>query len=90
MLRLTLFTRAKCALCDQAKRALADVVAGGRSVEYKEVDIDQPGNLVHRHEYGFHVPVLHIQRGDNHVQRMWHRIDKVALEEKIKETMAQE
>ena len=40
MAKVTLYTRAGCCLCDEAKQVLA-LARGRRSFEYEEVDIDR-------------------------------------------------
>lgn len=52
MLRVTLFSRPGCGLCDDARRELEAVAP---EVEIEEVDIDSDPALVVR--YGEHVPV---------------------------------
>ena len=57
MRRVTLYTRAGCCLCDDAKRVIA---AARRETEfdYEEIDIDADGEL--RARYNDEVPVIAI------------------------------
>jgi len=54
---VTLYTRAGCHLCDDAKRVLADA-RGRASFDYEEIDIDRDPELVRR--YNDEVPVIAI------------------------------
>ena len=60
-LRLTLFTRANCGLCDTAKRNVHQVQAR-KPFKYTEVDIMEPEHKAWRDVYEFDVPVLHLQK----------------------------
>ena len=55
--RITLFTRANCGLCSQAKSVLSDVW-DQRPFVYKEVDIIAPEAKGWRDLYEFDVPVV--------------------------------
>ncbi|KAK5114833.1 hypothetical protein LTR62_001990 [Meristemomyces frigidus] len=57
LLRLTLFTRSNCALCDTAKAVLANVRAQ-RHVDYAEVDVMSAGRGRWKDPYEFDTPVL--------------------------------
>ena len=68
MPRVTLYTRAGCCLCDDAKRVLAD--ARRRApFEYEEIDIDRDQALIRL--YNDEVPVVAI----NGVKAFKYRID---------------
>ena len=56
-LRLTLFTRANCSLCDTAKATVAQVNKE-RGFDYDEVDIMHEGNRCWKDVYEFDVPVV--------------------------------
>jgi glutaredoxin len=57
MTRVTLYTRAGCCLCDEAKQVL--VAARGRAAfEYEEIDIDRCPQW--REQYNEEVPVIAI------------------------------
>lgn len=58
--RLTLFTRAGCSLCDTAKNNVLNVLKR-RPLDYSEIDVMAPGNKVWKDVYEFDVPVLHVQ-----------------------------
>ncbi|KAL2430401.1 hypothetical protein ABEF95_006720 [Exophiala dermatitidis] len=59
--RLTLFTRANCGLCDVAKSRIAEVQKK-RNIDYQEVDIMSPGQEKWKDIYDFDVPVLHLDK----------------------------
>lgn len=58
--RVTLFTRANCGLCDTAKNTVAQLNKR-KPFDYHELDIMVPGNKAWKDIYEFDVPVLHIQ-----------------------------
>lgn len=60
-LRITLYERAGCGLCDETHRALRRI-ALDRALEIERVDIDTDDTL--RHRYTLRVPVLHTDNGD--------------------------
>lgn len=55
--RITLFTRPNCGLCDSAKTVLSDLRAR-RPFAYREVDIGRPDAQAWRDLYDFDVPVV--------------------------------
>jgi hypothetical protein len=57
--RLTLFERAECHMCDEARQLLDALIGPDR---YHRVDIDASDELVVR--YGFRVPVLAVDGVD--------------------------
>jgi len=59
--RLTLFTRANCGLCDVAKSRLVEI-QNRRPVDYAEIDIMAPGQQKWKDVYEFDVPVLHVDK----------------------------
>lgn len=59
--RLTLFTRANCGLCDVAKSRIVEV-QNNRQLDYTEIDIMDPGQQKWRDVYEFDVPVLHVDK----------------------------
>ncbi|EFX04024.1 glutaredoxin domain containing protein [Grosmannia clavigera kw1407] len=59
--RITLFTRAHCGLCVQAKSVLSDVW-DVRPFEFREVDVVQPEAKGWRDLYDLDVPVIHINK----------------------------
>jgi len=59
--RLTLFTRANCGLCEVAKSRIVELQKK-RPVEYSEVDIMAAGQEKWRDVYDFDVPVLHVDK----------------------------
>ncbi|KAE8325480.1 hypothetical protein BDV39DRAFT_178515 [Aspergillus sergii] len=58
--RVTLFTRVGCGLCDTAKHAVTQLHKR-RPFEYSELDIMVPTNKPWKDVYEFDVPVLHVQ-----------------------------
>ena len=57
--RVTLYTRAGCCLCDEARRVLADARRGAE-FDYEEFDIDGDPEL--RRRYNDEVPVIAINQ----------------------------
>lgn len=55
--RITLFTRPNCGLCDSAKTVLASL-GERRPFSYREVDIGKPDAQAWRDLYDFDVPVV--------------------------------
>ena len=76
MVRLTLYGRAECTLCD-AMKAVVVAVAREVPVELEEVDVDTDAALVAR--YGEHVPVLCV----NGREAFRHRVDAAALRARL-------
>lgn len=58
-LRVTLFTRVNCSLCDVVKHTL-DKVQKRRPFDYSEIDVMK--NKEWTRAYQYEVPVLHIQK----------------------------
>ena len=58
--RLTLFTRPNCSLCDTAKRTVTKL-RKHRKFDYLEMDIMMSGNKAWKDVYELDVPVLHVQ-----------------------------
>ncbi|TQS38994.1 hypothetical protein Golomagni_00487 [Golovinomyces magnicellulatus] len=61
--RITLFTRANCSLCTNAKQILSDVHKL-RSFKYHEIDIMKSESKKWRDLYEFDTPVIHINDSD--------------------------
>lgn len=59
--RLTLFTRANCGLCDVAKSRIGELQKK-RTINYSEIDIMAPGQEKWKDVYDFDVPVLHVDK----------------------------
>jgi glutaredoxin len=76
--RVTLYTRAGCCLCDDAKRVLADARRRA-DFDYDELDIDGDEEL--RRQYNDEVPVIAI----NHVKAFKY---KVTCDEFLKKLVA--
>ncbi|KAL1996713.1 hypothetical protein VTN49DRAFT_7578 [Thermomyces lanuginosus] len=89
--RLTLFTRAHCGLCDTAKRTLSKIQQQ-RQIDYKEVDIMAPENKRWKDVYEFDVPVLHVepavqQNADStrELRKLFHRFTEQEVEKAMDE-----
>jgi glutaredoxin len=67
--RVTLYTRAGCCLCDEAKLVLADARRRA-DFDYEEFDIDLDPELCHR--YNDEVPVIAI----NQVKAFKYKVDR--------------
>ncbi len=65
---VTLYTRAGCCLCDQAKSVI-QAARRRTPFDYEEVDIDSDPAL--RAEFNDHIPVVSI----NHVRAFKYRLD---------------
>ena len=63
-LRLTLFTRSSCGLCDTAKTAISRAKPKDLALTYEEVDIMKEGNGVWKSSYEFDVPVVRMLQRD--------------------------
>ena len=78
MLRLTLYGRAECTLCD-AMKAVVDAVAREVPLTLETVDVDTDPALVAA--YGNDVPVLHV----NGREAFRHRVDAGRLRARLAE-----
>jgi glutaredoxin len=74
--RLTLYTRAGCCLCEDAKRVIAEA-SSHADFDYEEVDIDADSAL--RTKYNDEVPVLAI----NGVKAFKYRVTMKELLKKL-------
>ncbi|CAI7585338.1 unnamed protein product [Penicillium manginii] len=86
--RLTLFTRAGCGLCDNAKKTVR------RPFEFVETYIDEPGNKKWKDVYDFDVPVIHVQSVENGLpkeadlsdaRKLFHRMTEQEVEQLVAE-----
>lgn len=59
--RITFFTRSPCGLCDTAKAVVQNVQAK-RPLEYREINVMDPGQEEWRRLYEFDTPVIHIDK----------------------------
>lgn len=96
-LRLTLFTRANCGLCDSAKQTMTQVQRRKPGhFHYAEVDIMKPENKAWRDVYEFDVPVLHLQKILNRPEgqpellageanKLFHRFSEEQVEDAMRE-----
>lgn len=90
--RLTLFTRAQCGLCDNAKLTLS-TLRQRRPLAYTEIDIMIPQNKPWKDVYEFDVPVLHIQPADesgdpSKLRKLFHRFSESEVEKVVDEVKA--
>jgi len=74
--RVTLYTRAGCCLCDEAKHVLAEARRSA-DFDYEERDIDLDPEL--RRLYNDEVPVIAI----NHVKAFKYRVDRTEFLKKL-------
>jgi glutaredoxin len=73
---VTLYTRAGCHLCEEAKRAI-EAARGRAHFDYEEVDIDRDAEL--RRRYNDEVPVIAI----NGVKAFKYRVEAKELLKKL-------
>jgi glutaredoxin len=73
---VTLYTRAGCHLCEEAKRAI-EAARGRADFDYEEVDIDRDAEL--RRRYNDEVPVIAI----NGVKAFKYRVEAKELLKKL-------
>ncbi|KAI9656735.1 MAG: hypothetical protein M1821_003374 [Bathelium mastoideum] len=62
--QITLFTRANCGLCTQAKEVLSKVW-DKRPFEYQEIDVMAAGQQAWKDLYEFDTPVVHVEKSAN-------------------------
>jgi glutaredoxin len=74
--RVTLYTRAGCHLCEEAKRAI-EAARGRTDFDFEEVDIDRDADL--RRRYNDEVPVVAI----NGVKAFKYRVEAKELLKKL-------
>ncbi len=74
-IKLTLYTKANCSLCDQAKKDLEEYYNG--LFEIEEIDITKSKDLFRK--YKFDIPVFHL----NGEFLMQHKIDRQALDKLV-------
>lgn len=91
--RVTLFTKADCGLCDNAKTAVNGVLKR-RTVEYTEIDIEAKDQKKWKDAYAWDVPVLHVERVMHtyskpnivtEAQKLMHRFTEAEIEGLIDE-----
>ena len=74
--QVTLYTRAGCHLCEEAKRAI-EAARGRADFDYEELDIDRDAEL--RRRYNDEVPVIAI----NGVKAFKYRVEAKELLKKL-------
>jgi len=77
---VTLFTRPNCHLC-HAARYVIERVARDVPLEFREMNIDEPGQENWRLLYDEHIPVVHI----NGREFARHRVDESVLRQALLE-----
>ncbi|KAF9889751.1 hypothetical protein FE257_007057 [Aspergillus nanangensis] len=86
--RVTLFTRAGCGLCDTAKLNVT-ALHKRRPFDYAEVDIGLPAHQSWKDVYDFDVPVLHVQsvKDDSlsDPKKLFHRFSEQEVETVVNE-----
>lgn len=76
-IKLTLYTKKNCSLCDQAKEIIDDLYP--ETFEIEEIDITKNKELFNK--FKFDIPVFYYK--DTFL--MQHKVDKTALEKLIKQ-----
>lgn len=88
-LKLTLFSKDNCGLCDKAKDVMSQVLKNNqelrRKAEYKIVDINDPANKDWWEKYCFDIPVLHIEDSTTQgsLLKIFHKLDEKDVVNKI-------
>ena len=90
--RVTLFTRPGCGLCDAAKHTVAQMQMR-RPFDYSEVDIMAPRNRQWKDIYDFDMPVPHVQsvqsrKGQTELsdpKKLFHRFTEQEVEQLVDE-----
>lgn len=83
--RVTLFSKDRCSLCDNASKVMDKVLKNGPLVDYSVIKIDDPKNNEWWEKYCFDVPVLHIENPVNEESliKVFHRLDEKDVLDKI-------
>ncbi|KAF2486924.1 glutaredoxin-like domain-containing protein [Neohortaea acidophila] len=94
-LRLTLFTRPNCSLCDDAKEVI-NYVGKRRPFEYEEIDVMEKQQQKWKALYEFDTPVLHVDAPEKQQQpfetttnarKLMHRFTQTELEQAITQAL---
>ncbi|KAK6516346.1 hypothetical protein TWF506_006255 [Arthrobotrys conoides] len=89
LLRLTLFTKKDCSLCQTAGLNAAGwrLVETQNQAQYKSIDIFEPGNGKWHDAYVFDVPVLHIEneKEPSKILKLMHRFTQDEIDAKVRE-----
>jgi glutaredoxin len=80
-LRITLYGRKECCLCDDMKKIVAQVISG-TAIEVQEIDVDSSPAL--QQEFGNEVPVLFINGRKAFKYRVGARELKERLEKELR------
>ncbi|QLQ80991.1 hypothetical protein HG537_0E03460 [Torulaspora globosa] len=88
-LKLTLFSKDNCGLCDKAKDVMSHVLKSNQEFKQKAVytivDINDPANKDWWEKYCFDIPVLHIEDStrEGSLVKIFHRLDENDVMNKI-------
>ncbi|SCU88398.1 LAFA_0E12464g1_1 [Lachancea sp. 'fantastica'] len=87
-IRLTLFSKTNCGLCDKAKEVTKQVAENKQrfmGLQLHIVDIDEPQNKTWWNKYCMDVPVLHVENSNDPetVSKIFHRLDVQQVEQRI-------
>lgn len=91
-IRVTLFTRSKCSLCEIAKTVVKST-SQSKTFDYREIDIMSDGQESWK-QYEFDTPVVHVQRVFHtyskpdiatEARKLMHRFNQYDLETLIEE-----
>ncbi|KAL2110103.1 hypothetical protein VUR80DRAFT_1621 [Thermomyces stellatus] len=94
--RITLFTRPNCGLCDTAKTVLASL-RERRPFSYREVDLGKADAKGWRDLYDFDVPVIHVSKASapeedpstaGRAAKLMHRFTEDEVEAKVRDVEA--
>ncbi|AGO09905.1 AaceriAAL086Wp [[Ashbya] aceris (nom. inval.)] len=87
--RLQLFSKEHCGLCDNAKVAVANLLKRPEyeGMEVETIDITLPENKTWWEKYCLDVPVLHVENKSDsgRLKKIFHRVQEQQLIETIKE-----
>ncbi|KAK4993961.1 hypothetical protein LTR66_001352 [Elasticomyces elasticus] len=93
--RITLFTRANCSLCSDAKQVLSKVW-DKRPFEYTEIDVMQSKEEKWKHLYEFDTPVVHFDKTEENnthfetsenARKLMHRFKEEEVQKAMDEAM---
>lgn len=87
-LKITLFSKKNCSLCDTAHTVMKNLYMepGYSNNKFNVIDIEKPENKEWWNKYCFDIPVIHVEvRNDpNTVKKIFHRINEQNLRDLIK------
>ncbi|AET38673.1 Mgp12p Ecym_3172 [Eremothecium cymbalariae DBVPG len=87
-IKLILFSKEECGLCDSAKQVMTQVLKlpEFKSTQFEITDITDPRNTEWWNKYCFDVPVLHIQDKNNpeKLEKIFHRFNEKQVVQVVK------